>query len=172
MKPCIWFTLLLHVTAQACTSGERDGAPSVDSASPIETAIVDSGFATVAESAWVDVSGRSLIAFYPVVSNDSLAKDEGLASALDDLAYHIGTAMDSLIAAGLSVTYRGGDTLWIRSGSDRWRFIRPSDSSDVGYVFTDSLRRVVPLYGVRGFTELVEYAHEFRRTGEIRPRVK
>lgn len=43
----------------------------------------------------------TIVAFYPIVSNDSLAKDEGLAAALDDLSYHIGSAMDSLIAAGV-----------------------------------------------------------------------
>ena len=78
--------------------------------------------------------------------------------------------MDSLYAAGFTVHYRGGDTLWLRTTSARWRFVRPTDSSDVGYVMTDSTRQMAPIYGVRGYVDLIEYAHEFKRTGTVRPR--
>lgn len=60
---------------------------------------------------------------------------------------------------------RGGYTLWLRTGANRARVIRPADSSEVGYLFADTLLRRVFMYGVRGGFELVAYAHEFKRTG-------
>lgn len=169
MKPTLLIALALAI-ALACRSGEPDRAAVADSAPASALPVVDSGFAGVAESSWVNVKGLNLVGFYPIRTNDQLEKDRDLASALDEFSYHIGTAMDSLIAAGFTVDYRGGDTVWMRNDADRWRFVRPPDSSDVGYVFTDSLRRVVPIYGVRMYMDLIEYVHEFRRTGQIRPR--
>jgi hypothetical protein len=111
----------------------------------------------------------TLVGFYPIRTNEQLEKDPDLASVLDDFAYYIGNAMDSLIAAGATVHYRGGDTLWFRSGPRRWRFTRNADSSDVGYVFADTARRAVAHYGVLGSTELVASVREFRQTGHIKP---
>lgn len=164
------------VALLACSGGTpeaRDETASEPVPAAMEPAIaIDSapGFEGVPDSVWYDVKGPVLVAFHPVVSNDSLEADEGLATALDDLAYHIGTAMDSLHAAGFTVTYQGGDTVWLRLPRERVRVLRNADSADVGYVFADSLGRRVVLYGVRGYTELIEYAHEFRQTGTIRPR--
>ena len=119
---------------------------------------------------WVVVTGPTLIGFHPAVSNEQLEADEGLAAALDDFSYHIGTAMDSLLAVGFSVQYRSGDTVWMRAGNARSRFLRAPDSATVGYVLTDTLGRRAVLYGVRSYLDLVEYAHEFKRTGLIAPR--
>lgn len=105
-----------------------------------------------------------------MVSSERLEKDEGLAMILDDLSYHLGTAMDSLNAAGFRVQYRGGDTLWLRTGSDRARVVRATDSASVGYLFADTLRHRVVVYGVRSHLELVEYAREFKRTGTLTAR--
>jgi hypothetical protein len=169
-----WFALT--AATLACGRGTpdtRDLAATPAVPAPAESTIVidsSSGFEGVPDSAWFDVKGPVLVAFHPVVSNDSLESDEGLATALDDLAYHIGTAMDSLYAAGFTVTYQGGDTVWLRLPHERVRVLRNADSAEVGYVFADSLGRRVVLYGVRGYTDLIEYAHEFRRTGTIRPR--
>ncbi|MES2306534.1 MAG: hypothetical protein V4558_13580 [Gemmatimonadota bacterium] len=128
---------------------------------------VDSSFRNVPDSAWVAVDGPTLIAFYPVVSNDSLTADAGLATALDDLSYHIGTAMDSLIAAGFTVQYRGGDTLWLRTATRRSRVLRSTDSATVGYLFADPAGHLALVYGVRGYTDLIADAHEFSRTGAV-----
>ncbi len=130
----------------------------------------DPGFATAPDSAWVAVEGPTLIAFYPVVSNEMLEADAGLATALDDLAYHLGTAMDSLMAAGFTVHYRGGDTLWLRTGSSRSRVVRARDSATVGYLFADTLGHRTAVYGVRTYLDLVEYGHEFKRAGTLTPR--
>ena len=158
--------ILLVVCATACRS-ENTAADVVDTT---VAPSVDSGFAAVADSVWVDVKGPTLVGFYPVRTNEQLEKDPGLASALDDFAYHIGTAMDSLYAQGFMVHYRGGDTLWLRTPSQRWRFVRALDSADVGYVMSDTARNMAILYGVRGYVDLIEYAHEFRGTGRLRPR--
>ena len=159
--------VVLAVLAIACRS-QNAASDSIDT--PTSAPSVDSGFAAVAESAWVDVNGPTLVGFYPIRTNEQLEKDEGLATALDDFAYHIGTAMDSLYAQGFTVHYRGGDTLWLRTPTGRWRFVRAADSADVGYVMTDTARNTAIMYGVRGYVDLISYAHEFRRTGKLRPR--
>ncbi|MBX9928374.1 MAG: hypothetical protein K2X99_05605 [Gemmatimonadaceae bacterium] len=130
-------------------------------------ATVDSGFAAVPDSVWVVVSGPTLIGFSPEVSNAQLEADEGLASVLDDFAYHIGTAADSLQAAGFKWHFRGGDTLWLRTMRGPSRFVRTADSADVGYLFADTLGRQAVIYGVRTHLDLVAYAREFTRTGAV-----
>ena len=158
---------VLALLATTCRS-ENTTPDVVDSATTPSS--VDSGFAAVADSAWVDVHGLTLVGFYPIRTNEQLEKDEDLATALGDLSYHIGTAMDSLYAQGFTVHYRGGDTLWLRTPSRRWRFVRNADSADVGYVWSDTARNMAILYGVRGYVDLIEYAREFRSTGRLRPR--
>lgn len=76
--------------------------------------------------------------------------------------------MDSLIAAGFTVQYRGGDTLWIRTASVRSRIVRSTDSSAVGYLFADSRGRRAVIFGMRDYGDLVRYAHEFKRTGTLK----
>lgn len=160
------------------SGGASAGAPSLggsaSSASPLPSktrvGVALSAADAVPDSAWVDVNGLTLVGFYPMVTNEQLERDEDLATVLDDFSYHLGTATDSLTARGVRVHLRGGDTLWLRTGADQWRFIRPGDSADVGYVFADTLRRRVVLYGVRTYVDLIEDMDEFRRTGQVRPR--
>jgi hypothetical protein len=75
--------------------------------------------------------------------------------------------MDSLVAGGVRVHYRGGDMVWFRTPSRRWRFARSPDSAEVGYVLTDTLLQPVVIHGVRTYVDLIEYAREFRRTGRV-----
>lgn len=127
------------------------------------------GVPQVPDSVWVEVAGPTLVAFHPVVSNDSLERDEGLATALDDLAYHIGSAMDTLTALGVAVHYRGGDTLWLRTGTREERVVRAVDSADLGYLFADPAGHHAILYGVRTNSDLVAAARTFARTGTLPP---
>ena len=163
----IGVALLAFAALLSCqpTHATVDSATATAAESP-----VDSGFASVPDSAWVDVQGATLVGFYPIRSNEQLENDSDLATALDDFAYHIGAAMDSLIAAGMTVQYRGGDTVWFRADETRWRVARHPDSADVGYVFADTARNTSLVYGVRTYVDLIEYAHEFTRTGRVRPR--
>lgn len=156
---------LLTLCTIACEPAVPTPVPSTPATQP---APASDALAIVPDSAWIDVTGPTLIGFYPVVSNEQLEKDEGLATALDDFAFHLGTAQDSLQAAGFTVHFRGGDTLWLRTGANRARVVRAADSSEVGYLFADTLMRRVFVYGVRGGAELVAYAHEFRRTGTLK----
>jgi Domain of unknown function (DUF4386) len=155
----------------ACAPADSAPASSTTAGAPPAVAIaaVDSGFASVPDSAWVSLTGPTIVAFHPVVSNDSLARDEGLAAAMDDLAYHLGSAMDSLTALGVAVQYRGGDTLWLRHGPWRLRFIRAADSATVGYIFADTAGRWTARYGVRNDIDLERDAHLFARTGTLPP---
>lgn len=160
-------SLLVLVTA--CEPAVPDPAPPAPPApaSAAEAVTLVDDFATVPDSSWINITGPTLIGFYPVASNEEIDKDEGLAMALDDFSFHLGTVQDSLKAAGFTVHLHGGDTLWLRTGADRARLVRTADSSTVGYVFADTLLRRVFVYGVRGHTELVAYAQEFRRTGAV-----
>lgn len=142
----------------ACQVSARQPEPD-NTSGPIADA-----FAVVPDSDWIAVVGPTLIGFYPIVSNDQLERDEDLATVLDDFAYHIGTAMDSLIANRFMVHYRGGDTIWLRTGSRQWRFVRDADSADVGYLFTEPGQQQLVLYGVRSYLDLIEDAHAFRQT--------
>ena len=161
--------LSIALFAAACEPAVPDPAasPPAAAAAPPPAAVADS-FATVPDSAWIDITGPTLIGFYPVVSNEQLEKDEGLATTLDDFSFHLGTAQDSLKAAGFTAQLRGGDTLWLRTGANRVRVVRAADSSTVGYLFADTLLRRVFVYGVRDNIDLVAYAHEFRRTGALK----
>jgi hypothetical protein len=166
---------LLAAALLACgsTPDVPDPAPTPVPVAQAESTIVidrNAGFEGVPDSAWIDVKGRLLVAFHPVVSNDSLEADDDLATVLGDLSYHIGAAMDSLHAAGFTVRYSGGDTVWLRLPHERLRVVRNADSAQVGYVFADSLGRRAVLYGIRGYADLIQYAREFRGTGTIRGR--
>lgn len=158
---------ILAATVSTCAREE----PSLDTAVSVPTAsVADSGFSRVADSAWVDVTGLTLVGFHPTTTNEQLERDQDLATVLDDFAYHIGTAMDSLIALGVTVQYRAGDTVWMRSDRTRRVFVRAADSANVGYVLTDATGNSAILYGVRTYVDLIEYVHEFKSTGRVRPR--
>lgn len=151
----------------ACKPAAPGGAtPEVATAAPA----ADSSFAGAPDSAWVTVKGPTLVGFYPVMSNAQIEADEGMATALDDFSYHLGTAMDSLLAVGFTMHYRGGDTLWLRTDKAASRFVRAADSATIGYLFADTLGRRAVVYGVRTYVDLVEYAREFKATGMLKAR--
>lgn len=152
--------LLLAVLVSGCASPDEE--------IPADSAAPDSEFATVPDSAWIDVTGPTLIAFHPATNNELLEKDQDLASALDDLAYYVGIAMDSLHAQGYTVHYCNVDSVFLRSPTHRWRFAPSADSNRFGYVFTDTTQRVAAIYRVGGSVDLLAVAHEFRTTGQIR----
>ena len=104
-----------------------------------------------------------MVGFFPVRSNAEIDADDDLATVLDDFSYHLGTAIDSLQAQGFVVTMEPGDTIWLRSSTDRWRFVRPADSAIVGYYLTAPDKRSRVIYGVRTSQDLIQFAREFRR---------
>jgi hypothetical protein len=140
------------VFAAACGGNTADTVLS-------DAAPVDSGFARSPDSAWVSVDGPTLVAFYPGTPSDSASKE--LATALDDLSFHMSAAFDSLTAAGYAVQYRKGDTLWLRVGTGRARFIRAPERTAVGYLFANADGVQKAVYGVRTSAELLSIAREF-----------
>jgi hypothetical protein len=152
--------LLGTVLTAACRGGPR-----TESVADTASARADAGadFDAVADSAWISVAGPTIIGFYPIRSNEELERDEDLATVLDDFSYHIGTALDSLTAAGVVVQYQGGDTIWLRSGERRWRFTRAPDSAEVGYLLADATGWQSVSYGLRSYPELYEFADLLRR---------
>jgi hypothetical protein len=143
--------------------GDGDAAPTAALTSPA------SAPAAEADSSWIVVTKPTIIAFHPLATNAQLEADEGLATALDDLAFHLGSAMDSLVARGFAVRYQPGDTVKLRSAAAPFAFVRQRDSADVGYVFADSLGRRAVVYGVRTHLDLIAYADAFRKTGTLPP---
>ncbi|MBI4885812.1 MAG: hypothetical protein HY824_01855 [Acidobacteria bacterium] len=162
------FGILLAIICLAACKPAAPGGATPEVATTAAT--IDSSFAAAPDSAWVVVDGLALIGFYPIVSNERLDADEGLSVALDDFSYHLSVAMDSLEADGFTLHLRGGDTLRMRTGKVRSRFVRAADSATIGYVFADTLGRRAVVYGVRTYVDLVEYAREFRATGILKPR--
>jgi hypothetical protein len=126
--------------------------------------------AAVPDSVWIDLKGPTLIGFYPIVTNAQIDADQDLATVLDDFSYHFGSASDSLAALGFTLTMRGGDTLWLRTTSDRWMVTRPRDSADVGYLLVDPERRQLVMYGVRTNLDLIESGMAFLRGRAVTPR--
>lgn len=158
--------LLPLLACGAPRDAQRADAPPAatpDTTSPGLATVDDPALATVPESSWIRIDSLTLIGFYPVRSNEQLDADEDLATALDDFSYHLGTAMDSLRVRGVAVHLHGGDTLWLRTRDARWRWVRPADSADIGYVLVDSTRRQVVLFGVRTWIDLPAEVDAFRR---------
>lgn len=120
-------------------------------------------FPTLAESAWVDVKMPSIIGFFPNVTKEQLRTDADLAELLDHFTFNMGIATDSLEARGFRVDMRPGDTLWLRTATARWRFVRDADSSLAGFYFVMPDGRHAVHYGTGVDISLVASATEFLR---------
>ena len=156
----------------ACDGAAEHADPSrsaSDTAQTLPAAAAPSNTRVALDSTWIVVARPTIIAFHPLATNEQLEADEGLAVALDDLAYHLGTAMDSLVAYGVVVHYQPGDTVKLRAGGAPYVFARNRDSAHVGYVFADSAGRRAVVYGVRSHLDLIGYAKAFVRTGTLPP---
>lgn len=165
MRPLRYSILALTIAAGAC--GPRL-AGDVAQASR-DSLAADTRIVAAPDSTWIRVAGPTMIAFHPVASNAQLEADGNLASVLDDLAYHVGSAMDDLTRSGIAVHYQTGDSVkLLLPGPAIW--VRASDSASVGLLFADPKGNRAVLYGVRTSSELVELAAEFARSGRVIPR--
>lgn len=116
---------------------------------------------TALDSAWIRVAGPTLIAFHPSATNAQLEADAALAATLDDLAYHIGTAIPELERLGMAVHYVAGDTVRIRPDSVTW--VRAADSLNVGFLLARPGHPARVIYGVRTSSEVIRLATDFIR---------
>jgi hypothetical protein len=124
---------------------------------------------SAADSTWIRIERPTIVAFHPIATNDQIDADEDLATALDDLAFHLGSAMDSLTSLGVAVQYQAGDSVkLLLPAASVWT--RPADSADIGYLFADRRGNRATVFGVRGSAELIEFAREFAATGRLLPR--
>ena len=162
---------VLFLATIACHSNAERQVPAsgaADSALAQVVAVPNAAAAVAPDSSWVVVAQPTIVAFHPLATNEQLEADEGLATALDDLAYHLGTAMDSLVARGFVVRYQPGDTVKLLPAAVApYVFVRDRDSADVGYVFADTVGRRAIIYGVRSHLDLIGYAETFLRTGTL-----
>ena len=118
--------------------------------------------AMVPDSVWILVNQPVFVAFFPPVTEAQTDSDSDLNTVLDDFGWHISHATDSLKAEGFRVEIRFADTLWLREGRRKWRFV-PRPDSTPGYYLTAPRRAPVILYGVRTDDDLVEAAIRFRK---------
>ena len=88
--------ILLLATIACHSNAERQvsAAGADDSALAQVVAFPNAAAAVAPDSSWVVVAQPTIVAFHPLATNEQLETDEGLATALDDLAYHLGTSMD------------------------------------------------------------------------------
>lgn len=153
-------TLLAIAIATGACNTRSPG--SVEAAPPGNSPAASAPISPAPDSTWIRVTGPTMIAFHPLASNEQLQADADLAMVLDDLAYHVGSAMEDLTRAGLAVHYQTGDSVKLLLPAPAiW--VRPSDSASVGLLFADTTGRRSVLYGVRTSTELTEFAREFVR---------
>jgi hypothetical protein len=157
--------LALLALAIAC----EQAPPPADAAAnavptPTETAAVDS-FAAIPDSVWIEVTGPTMIGFYPRPKNDDerIGGESGVAHLLDQYTFNIGMATESLEVLGFRVTDRSGDTLWLRGPAKKWRFVRDADSALAGFYAASPDGRHAVRYGTdfsviehgRAFLELM-----------------
>jgi hypothetical protein len=160
-----WITprvLVLLLAVMGCERREPAAVNAATHGGPAAAAVADS-FAGVADSLWIDVQGPTMVGFFQPATNAELEQDGGLAALLDQFAYNLGIATDSLQAHGFRVTMQAGDTLWLRTTARRWRFVRDADSSMVGFYVTSVDGRQEVRYGPAAEFSLVEYADAFLR---------
>ena len=144
----------MSLVAAACSNG-----PATRAARPTDS----SGLLrrSVPDSELVPLRGPTLIAFFPRVTQAQVDSSEDLATVLDDFAYHLSAARDSLLALGFVIVERPHGPLVVVEGSRSRDIIPATDSADVGYVFVAPGRREQVLYGVRTNTDLIEAARTF-----------
>jgi hypothetical protein len=113
-----------------------------------------------------------MVGFFPIVTNERLARDADLAELLDHFSFNLGMATDSLVAHGFRVTMQSGDTLWLRTTSRKWRFVRATDSAMVGFYLASPNGRPIVRYGSGTEFSLLALGDTFARaarTDSTRP---
>jgi hypothetical protein len=161
--PSTWLRVALGSAALlACseaappsTDGTAARPPAPRAAAPLPAA-----GATARDSTWVDVTGPTLIAFFPPEASALLDSGGDDATALDDFGYHLASATDSLRALGVRVVGVGSRTLHVVADRQTTHFRVPQDSAEIGYYFVAPGRRPLVAYGVLTDSELIDAARQ------------
>lgn len=112
------------------------------------------------DSTWVEVTGPTLIAFYPPNAAALIDSAGDAATALDDFGFHLASATDSLRTLGVRVTSIGSRTLHVVSDGATTVFRVPPNSVDLGYYFVAPGRPARVEYGARTDADLIDAARE------------
>jgi len=110
------------------------------------------------DSTWVDVTGPTLIAFYPSNAAGLLDSAGDAGTALDDFGYYLAQASDSLRALDVRVVSVTGQPLHIVTDGRVTEFRSARDSADLGYYLVAPGRSAVVLYGAQTDVDLIDAA--------------
>lgn len=106
----------------------------------------------------VIVSGKTIIAFFPPISDSELNKDPDLNETLSDFQLYASNVRDPLRKEGIDFQVLYARSFRIRIGNNVKMF-RPK-KGDVGYYFIAPGKRPRVEYGVMTDTDLIQVAHQ------------
>ncbi len=121
------------------------------------------------DSTWVEVTGPTLIAFYPPSAATVIDAGDDAATALDDFGYHLASAIDSLRALGVRVESVGSRVLHVVQGGRTTVFTVPRDSADIGYYLVAPGQAPVVYHGVLADADLIDAAQRYLHAARPRP---
>ena len=144
-----------------------DAPPPPVRADPARPAVASP--AIVRDSTWVEVTGPTLIAFYPPGASTAIDAGDDEATALDDFGYHLASAIDSLRALGVRVESVGSRVLHVVQGGRTTVFTVPRDSADIGYYLVAPGQAPVVYHGVMADVDLIDAAQRYLHAARPRP---
>lgn len=107
----------------------------------------------------VVVSGDTIIAFFPPISDSELDKDPDLNETLSDFQFYVGNVRNPLRNMKIEFQVIYARSFRIRTGNNV-RTFRPQ-KADVGYYFIAPGKKPRVEYGVMTDTDLIQVAHEY-----------
>ena len=143
----------------ACTEGTPPPQRAEAARAPVPAAAAPAR----RDSTWVEITGPTLIAFFPPDVSAQIDAGGDEATALDDFGHHLASATDSLRALGVRVVGVGTRTLHVVQDGRTNVFAVPRDSADLGYYLVAPGRPPLVQYGVLSDTDLVDVAQEYLR---------
>ncbi len=109
----------------------------------------------------VPISGPTVVAFWLApTSNDALAADPDLASALDEHQYFWAETRERLLALGVSALGQPGRRFRVADAEDIHLFEAPTDGAPVGYLLVEPGGTMRPIYRMRYPDHLLDIVRE------------
>lgn len=107
----------------------------------------------------VVVSGKTIIAFFPPISDSELDKDPDLNETQSDFQFYAGTARNPLRKEKIDLQVLYARSFRIRTG----RYVRTfrPEKTDVGYYFIAPGKKPRVEYGVMTDADLIQATHEY-----------
>ena len=109
----------------------------------------------------VTIDGPSVIAFWITpTSNDTLAADPDLASALDEHQYYWAETRERLVALGVSALGQPGRRFRVVDAEGPRTFEAPLEEAPVGYLLVEPGGGMRPIYRMRYPDQLLDIVRE------------